>query len=167
MGSLPHLLRDGIQVAAGEALLLLERVPAQPLEVIGLANLSSGQDGDDTLTGGLGRDALAGMGGADRFVFTDVADSPAGAPDRVLDFSAAEHDILDLSAIDANRLTSGDEDFLFIDQNPFSGTPGELRVDQLRHHVTLQGDVDGDGVADVGITLLGVDGVDFAESIVG
>ncbi len=115
-----------------------------------------GLAGDDTLMGGLGRDELSGMAGADRFVFTHVADSPAHTPDWVLDFRAYEQDTIDLSAIDANAWTWEDDAFTVIGNEAFSATPGELRIAEQPHYSVLEGDVDGDGAPDIGITLLGV-----------
>ncbi len=55
----------------------------------------------DRITGGVGSDLMFGGGAADRFVFADVADfGPDAAPDTIGDFSRAEKDKIDLSAID-------------------------------------------------------------------
>src|SRR6185503_1900225 len=61
-----------------------------------------GGAGNDVLTGGLGRDAMNGGSGSDRYVFTSLAESTFGANHDTLRFSHAEHDRIDLRAIDAN-----------------------------------------------------------------
>ena len=81
----------------------------------------SGQDGNDLLNGGTGRDVLSGGAGADRFVFTDAGESPSRAlADRIVDFSHAEGDRIDLSDLSAGRLT-------FIGSAPFTGSD-QVRV---------------------------------------
>ena len=78
-----------------------------------------GDDGADVLLGGAGSDLLAGQGGADRFVFTALSEGI----DRVRDFSAASGDQIDLSAIDADIFTPGDQAFRFV--SVLSGFAGE------------------------------------------
>ncbi|MEH2584692.1 Ca2+-binding RTX toxin-like protein [Nitrobacteraceae bacterium AZCC 2161] len=103
--------------------------------------------GDDVLTGGPGADILIGNAGADQFVFKTIQDSLPAAPDQIVDFSAAEADQIDLSAIDANNTAAGDQAFAFVGAAAFTHTAGELRyADHL-----LQGDVDGNGTADFSI----------------
>lgn len=58
-----------------------------------------GREGDDWLFGGLGADQLTGGTGADRFVLRSLAE----AGDRVLDYSAAEGDLLDLTGSGVQR----------------------------------------------------------------
>ncbi|MCB1674598.1 MAG: hypothetical protein KDI00_08010, partial [Pseudomonadales bacterium] len=71
---------------------------------------------------------------------------------EVLDFSAARGDKLDVSKIDANSALAGNQNFSFIGQLEFGGHAGELRFSQR----LLQGDINGDGVADFEIKLVGV-----------
>ena len=99
-----------------------------------------GGDGNDVLNGGSGADTLTGGAGSDRFVFTDAD----GSLDRIQDFNG-KFDTIDLSGIDAVSGTSGDDAFTFIGGAAFNGVAGELRFDGRQ----LQGDVDGDGVADL------------------
>ena len=109
-----------------------------------------GLTGNDTLVGGLGADALFGAGGPDMFVYTDVAQSGVGLFDTIADFSAAEGDLIDLSAIDANSLGgTADDAFVYVGAAAFSGTAGELRFSGGQ----LQGDTNGDGTADLVIAL--------------
>lgn len=112
-----------------------------------------GGAGADVLVGGLGIDSLSGGAGADLFRFASIADSGLwGRRDLILDFNQAEGDRIDLAMIDANLNTEADDAFLFVGSVGFSGRAGELTF----FGGTLAGDVNGDGLADFEITLLGV-----------
>jgi len=115
-----------------------------------------GGDGNDELTGGGGTDQLTGGSGADRFVFNDIAGSPLQAPDLVFDFNAMQGDRIDVSGIDAVSGTPENEEFVFIGDDAFSGSAGELRFVPDFEDGLLEGDVNGDGTADFAIELLGV-----------
>lgn len=112
-----------------------------------------GGAGNDTLTGGvgndklydgLGQDALTGGAGRDIFYFAEID----GSLDRITDFVKGQ-DIVDLSGIDAIAETDADDAFAYIGSGVFTGVAGQLRYVSN----TLQGDVDGDGVADFRIKL--------------
>ncbi len=60
-------------------------------------DILGGGGGDDALRGGLGKDTLTGGAGADHFVFDTRPDGIANR-DRILDFSSAEGDTIDLSS---------------------------------------------------------------------
>jgi serralysin len=144
-------------------------------------NLLAGNEGADHLVGGTGFDVLIGGGGrdvlygdgngaagyADRFVFTSVNDSRAGATTRdlIADFEqgwvTSEGpviiDRIDLSAIDANTKAKGDQAFKFIGETEFSSDRrnkvyAELRVDTETgpdgDFSVIEGDINGDGRAD-------------------
>jgi Ca2+-binding RTX toxin-like protein len=106
------------------------------------------------LTGSAGPDLLTGKAGGDRFVFSSVSDSPPGAG---VDFdagtAATRVDKIDLSGIDA-QTGPGNQAFTFIGTSAFSYTKGQLRVRQPGTSVVVEGDVDGDAVADLEIELL-------------
>lgn len=106
----------------------------------------SGDDGDDAIIGGLGRDALTGGAGADNFVFSQRDSLRTGA-DLITDFQTGV-DHIDLSAIDADTLTVGDQAFAFIDGAAFGHVAGELRLATVGGVLQLQGDTNGDGLAD-------------------
>jgi Ca2+-binding RTX toxin-like protein len=116
----------------------------------------SGGDGNDELTGGTGTDQLIGGGGADRFVFGDVDDSPAQAPDLVFDFNKVQGDQIDVSGIDAISGTTEIDEFIFVGDDAFGGSAGELRFVHDGPDGLLEGDVNGDATADFTIELLGV-----------
>lgn len=109
------------------------------------------------MVGGGGRDTLIGGAGADRHVFADgdVAETRTLA-DRVTDFRSGEVDILDLLAIDAVADTIEDDDFSWIGGDAFSGVAGELRFAVFRGNTYVEGDTDGDALADFTIRLDGV-----------
>ncbi len=109
--------------------------------------------GNDTLAGGLGADNLTGGSGADRFVYTSVWDSTVGTfyHDVINDFSSAELDKIDLSAIDTNPVLTGDQDFAFV--TSFGGNAGEVLYDAVANAVLV--DTSGDGLADLEIQMLG------------
>ncbi|MEO8175568.1 MAG: M10 family metallopeptidase C-terminal domain-containing protein [Sphingomicrobium sp.] len=116
--------------------------------------LSSGA-GNDLLRGGAGADILTGGAGSDLFDFNATTESPVNAPDIITDF---EHGIdkIDLVQIDANAGASGNQAFTFIDGAAFSGKAGQLRVDHSDPTKTVvYGDVNGDGVADFAIHVVG------------
>lgn len=117
----------------------------------------SGGAGNDTLTGGDGADRLTGGLGADRFVFTNVREStaaPAGR-DTILDFSHAQADRIDLSAIDANGTGVGNGTFTFRGSAAFTGAGAELRVSANGTGWLVSADIDGDRVADFAILVSG------------
>jgi serralysin len=117
-----------------------------------------GGAGNDILIGGTGIDTLTGGGGADTFVFaTGDSSAASGQHDLITDFTSGT-DKIDLSGIDANVSTPGIIDaFNFLGTSAFDGKPGELDYffDSVRGDTVLQGDTNGDGVADFAIDLSG------------
>jgi serralysin len=112
-----------------------------------------GGAGNDLVDGGLGTDHLRGGGDSDVFQFNQIADSmPGSARDIIYDFSRAEGDQIDLSAIDARINKLGDQPFKFIGKKQFDDKAGELRFAKQK----LSGDVDGDGKADFQIKVVDV-----------
>jgi hypothetical protein len=111
-----------------------------------------GLGGNDVLTGGLGRDTLNGGLGADRFDFDAVAESPRGGGRDTVVFQRTQGDRIDLSTIDADTDgTAGNQAFRFIGGAAFSGVDGQLRF----AGGLLQGDVNGDRLADIEIRIVG------------
>jgi Ca2+-binding RTX toxin-like protein len=82
-----------------------------------------GDAGNDVITSGPGADRMFGGAGADTFAFLVAPD----ISDFIGDFSRAQGDKIDVSAIDADPTTAGDQSFVF---NPGGGVPapGELTV---------------------------------------
>ena len=116
-----------------------------------------GGGGNDRLLGGSGVDNLSGGGGVDTFVFL-LGDSSAasGLHDRITDFGSGV-DVIDLSGYDAISSTGGYDQFRFISTTAFHGSAGELNYfyNSASGVTTLQGDTNGDGVADFAIDLTG------------
>jgi len=112
----------------------------------------SGGAGNDILDGGLGDDTLAGGAGADQFCFSAM---PMHV-EQITDFSHADHDIIVLNQIDANANAAGNQAFAFIGVSAFHHVAGELRYEVSGGNATVMGDLNGDGLADFKIQLLGV-----------
>lgn len=99
----------------------------------------------------------AGGEGADLFRYAALRDSRGGALDTITDFHHDQRDIISFEWIDADSTIKHDQAFTFIDRAAFSGlagTGGELRQ-QIGSDgtITVQGDVDHDGVADFSIAV--------------
>jgi len=117
-------------------------------------DILDGGSGDDLLIGGTGLDYLTGGTGADTFAFLSIADAAPATRDRILDFSRADGDIIDLSAIDANTTLGGDQLFTIV--SAFTGAGGELVLVNLGGGNTrVVGDVTGDGLSDFGFVVNG------------
>jgi Ca2+-binding RTX toxin-like protein len=116
-----------------------------------LANGIIGADGNDRINGGAGADELQGGLGADRFVFSRASDTATSARDLIDDFTHAERDLIDLSAIDA---VAGGADNAFSIVASFTHHAGQLVIHtaETGHYVVL-GDTNGDGTADFGIDV--------------
>lgn len=114
---------------------------------------------DDVLTAGYGANVLTGGAGNDRFVFAE-AESAAG--DRIADFAAG--DLIDLSRIDAKRASGSDDAFDFIGDTAFGGVAGQLRATAVGDTWLVEGDVDGDGIADFSILVSATPGYGLAAS---
>jgi len=111
-----------------------------------------GLGGSDWLEGGLGADTMRGGLGNDLYVYQSAAESTAAKTDHILDFEYVS-DHIDLTRIDANTGSAGDQAFAFIGSDAFSHTAGELRAYQSGASWFVEGDVDGDGNADLVIQV--------------
>ena len=116
----------------------------------------NGGDGTDRLIGGAGADVLMGGLGVDVFVYRAATDSGTGPANRdvITDFTPGQ-DKIDLSTIDADPSTPGNQAFHFAGVAPFDATPGCLRLVLYGGFMVLAGDIDGDGVRDFSLEILG------------
>jgi VCBS repeat-containing protein len=162
-----HIETNDAAVGAGKTLAIYGALTVADFYFNGSAEMDGnfkiyGGIGNDTLIGGAGNDlifgsqgsdTLTGGGGADTFVFTEVNQSTAASPDRITDFTNG--DKIDLSQFDADTSTAGQQSFSFIGTGAFTNHAGELRAefDAVHNIWTVQGDVDGDGHADLTILV--------------
>jgi Ca2+-binding RTX toxin-like protein len=117
----------------------------------------SGGAGNDRIIGGAGTDLLTGGTGTDTFVFNGTGDfETSGAVEKITDFSRTDSDRLDFSPFDANSNAAGIQHFNFIGTGAFTHTAGELHYASISGGVLLTGDVNGDGVADFTLQVMGV-----------
>lgn len=124
-----------------------------------------GDDGDDRIESGAGSDTMTGGAGRDQFIFrsSDFQVGGSAPTDTITDFS--QGDKISLNMIDANVRTAADEAFKFIGSQAFHKVAGELRAQVVGRDTVVSGDVNGDGVADFHIKLLGVTTVTTADFV--
>ncbi len=118
-------------------------------------NLAGGQQ-NDTLSAGPGSDQLWGGPNGDTFLFTSLNDSNGSTSlDTILDFGEGA-DKIDLHLIDAKTGLSGDQDFGFVADQTSTVVPNKITWYQSGGNTIIQGDVNGDAVADLQIVLTGL-----------
>ena len=135
------------------------------------ANTLYGTVKADVLFGGAGRDTMTGGAGADTFAYLTLADSgiTAASRDVITDFVNGT-DRIDLSGIDANSFAIGNNAFTFIGAGVFAGGgatgAGQLRYGFAGTNTIVEGDVNGDGLADFQIQLTGIHTMTAADLVV-
>jgi Ca2+-binding RTX toxin-like protein len=116
-----------------------------------------GGNGDDVLTGGFNKDTMTGGTGLDQFAFGEgETAAPRGAADVIMDFNHAEADRIKLNLIDADTTLAGDQKFIFLKAGAFTGVAGQLHYVQDGGSTFVEGDTNGDGLADFTIKLVGL-----------
>ncbi|MGI9218816.1 MAG: calcium-binding protein [Hydrogenophaga sp.] len=118
------------------------------------ADTLNGGAGDDLLQGGRQKDRLIGGAGADVFQFLNLDTGVGAAADVIVDFTKGVDDI-DLSAIRAGQI--------FIGSAAFGNVAGQVRYAAATG--VLQGDTNGDGVANYEIVLTGKPAITAADLI--
>ena len=115
-----------------------------------------GGGGADLLKGGKGADVMIGGAGRDVFVFGHAKESNPKAPDLLKKFVTGV-DLIDLTALDADDDTPGNQELTFIGRNQFSDSTGELRyVRKVQQDKTIiLADLDGNSEADFRVILTG------------
>ena len=126
----------------------------------GGADKINARGGDDTIVGGAGADTMTGGNGADVFAYQALSDStpnPVGSitRDTITDWESVDR--IDLSALDANAVLAGQQNFAFIglgtvDRNVGAG---QVKYYQTNGSTYVIAGVDGDGVADFQVELTG------------
>jgi Ca2+-binding RTX toxin-like protein len=115
-----------------------------------------GGAGADTLIANLVANHLTGNGGVDTFKWMTTGDAGTGSfADTVLDFVRGT-DKIDLSNLDAQPGTAGQQDFSFIGTAAFHNVAGEVRYDVTGGSAHIFADVDGNGTADMEIILTNI-----------
>ena len=128
--------------------------------ISGLAanDVITGEGGNDRIVGGLGRDTITGGAGADTYVVNSIGESLTGAGRRdiITDFTLGT-DKLDFSGIDANTTAAAADDqaFSLIGTGAFTSIAGQLRYTIAGGITQVQGDVNGDSIADFEVQLNG------------
>lgn len=125
----------------------------------------NGGAGKDILIGGLGHDTLTGGDAHDLFVINSVKETgrTRSTDDVITDFQHGTDDI-DLHAIDASKLISGNNKFVWRGAaTSFSSSKaGELRYEKFnnpgndRDYMIVYGDTDGDKAAEFQIEIKGL-----------
>jgi Ca2+-binding RTX toxin-like protein len=128
------------------------------------ADIVKGGTGNDILIGGLGKDALYGGLGNDTFRYESILDSKVSQADDIFDFKIG--DKIDLTAIDANLLKTGNQAFKeLVVGDLFKGfiNSASLFFDKSTH--ILYGNIDSDSKPEFSISLLGVNKLVFENII--
>ena len=141
-------------------------------KLLGLAGNDTldGGSGNDILVGGAGKDAMTGGAGADDFDFDVVAEIGKGATRDVITGFVHGTDDIDLSTIDANGAAVGHAfTFLAVNGAAFTGAKAQLRwfqqnpANTINDKTIVEGDIDGNKVADFQIELKGLVGLTAAD----
>lgn len=132
-----------------------------------MKNVLIGNKADNILTGGRSKDFLTGGLGADTFDFNSVADSFAGVKHDIVKDFVHLTDKIDLLNVDANSVTAGNGTFTFLEGlgSAFTGVAGQLHFVALGANTLVEGDTNGDTVADFQIELFGTIALTAADFI--
>ena len=122
------------------------------------ADVIYGDANDDHIYGGTAKDVMTGGLGADTFFFglNDFGINLRAGADRIVDFTSAQGDLIDLSAIDARTNVAGNNAFSWIGNAAFGNVSGQLRYVVDAGNTYVEGDRNGDGLADFAIRLDGI-----------
>ena len=121
-----------------------------------LADTINGGNGNDKIMGLGGADLLTGGAGADQFRYLFTTDAGTGAnADQILDFISGS-DKLDFRLLDADPFTAGRQALTFIGTSNFvvNGI-AQVRFSDLGADLRVDVDLDGNGVADMQMLLVG------------
>jgi Ca2+-binding RTX toxin-like protein len=122
----------------------------------GASDVLLGGDGHDVLDGGAGKDTMTGGSGRDWFRFRDGDFGRTQATaDVITDFSRAASEKIQLNVVDANINVDGNQAFRWIGSNAFTGVAGQLHFVRAGGKTYVEGDTNGDSLADIVIALTG------------
>jgi Ca2+-binding RTX toxin-like protein len=115
-----------------------------------------GGNGDDLLDGGAGKDTMTGGAGRDSFQFRDGDfGTSRSLADVIADFDQTAGEKIRLNLVDADTTTGGNQAFAWIGSGAFTDVAGQLRYAHAGGNTYVEGDLDGDGTADIFINLTG------------
>jgi Ca2+-binding RTX toxin-like protein len=124
-----------------------------------LANAITGNSASNVITGNGGRDVMTGGLGRDVFDFNAFTDTTKVATTRdvITDFTHLT-DRIDVSTLDANIKISGNQVFSFLVTKgaAFTGIAGQLHYLAQGANTVIEGDINGDRIADFQIQLNGL-----------
>ncbi len=137
-------------------------------------DILNGFGNNDIITGGLGRDVMTGGSGRDTFDFNSIPEmgKTGTTRDCITDYQR-QFDKIDLATIDARTGVSGNQAFTFLAEKgaAFTGVKGQLHWYQINVAGTasdktiIEGDVNGDKIADFQIQLTGLKALTKADFI--
>lgn len=121
----------------------------------GIGGVLDGGDGNDVLASAWANETFIGGAGADEFRYgTGSLFTMYEGVDTITDFSALDHDRIDLSRLDADsNYLNGNDTFTFIGSGAFTGVKGQLRVVAVGGFQQVEADSNGDLVADLVIRV--------------
>jgi Ca2+-binding RTX toxin-like protein len=124
-----------------------------------LNNVMIGNAAANIITGGLGHDTMTGGLGRDVFDFNLITETTKVATTRdfITDFTHLT-DRVDLSTIDSNTKLAGNQAFAFLAAKgaAFTGVAGQLHYIAQGVNTVIEGDINGDKIADFQIQLNGI-----------
>ncbi|RYG89274.1 MAG: calcium-binding protein [Alphaproteobacteria bacterium] len=145
---------NGTGTGAGD--FLIGNVGDNILSGLGGVDNINGGAGNDTIIGGVISDNLDGGAGSDTFVVLEESVGTATLEvDNIHDFVVSDGDRVDLSAIDADSGSAGNQAFFFV--STLTGVAGQatLAYASIEGVTYLNLDNDGDGVSDYRIRFDG------------
>lgn len=137
-----------------ENLVAADQANVTSLTLVGndLNNGIAGSNGNNVLVGGLGIDTLTGLGGADKFHFTDATTGAANA-DFITDFSSAQGDKISLDAGAFTGFGATIDGAEFQMGTVATGTQSTILYDQATGRLFYDADGSGGGAAVIFATV--------------
>ncbi len=159
---------DGVQTTVGVNLNEARFANIENAYVIGTAATNlGGSAGNNVLVGNSAANLIAGLGGRDvmrgglgvdtfKYFFNSDTGRTAATRDLIQDFTHLA-DKIDLSAMDANGAGAGNGTFVFqsVKDTAFTGVAGQLHYLTSGANTLIEGDFNGDSIADFQIELTG------------